>query len=475
MRRCALLLAAIVVLFAVRNLPWHLDDYDQAKQAFVSAEMIGDGQWWFQHTPTGRVATKPPLAGWISAGIYSLCRGWDVAWRLPSFASALILLTLLWKGGRALGRETGALIAVAAFGLNLLAPRLATLVRTDMLLTLFIFLAGWLVSEKIRAAQPWTARERWMLFAAVLASMLTKGPIAYVFLLPGLAAHAWIARRSGWPRVAWSGAWPWLAPLAVFALWIGIGVWQSPEFCEQVVQREFLGRLTVGEKAVHTNQPPWFYLLNLLHKWGPWSIALAALLWQKRVRAALRAEPQLVWLACWAAGGFLVMSLVPSKRVDRIFPIIPPLCLLLAGLWARRGQPSEIVPTARWFPATLAAALLASGGYTGWLVADAFDADARALVRLGSQARSAAGAQPERLAVVKSKDEGLILYTGRLRFIPLGKAEDLWRNGEIDMVLMDERDWKARSEHFQPCSAFETPRRRGKQSGYFLIRRAQEM
>mgnify|MGYP006920623902 CR=1 FL=1 len=30
-------------------------------------------------------------------------------------------------------------------------------------------------------------------------------------------------------------------------------------------------------------------------------------------------------------GGLIVMSLIPSKRLDRIFPVIPPLCLLLAA------------------------------------------------------------------------------------------------------------------------------------------------
>ena len=478
MSRRTLLLAAIVVLFAIRNLPWHLDDFDQAKQAMVSAEMIGDGHWWFQHTPAGRVATKPPLAGWISAGIHALGVGWEFAWRLPSFASALVLLAMLWRSGRTLaGSEMGALIAAGAFSLNLLAPRLATLVRTDMLLTLFIFLAGWLVSEKIRTAQPWTTRERWALFAAVLASMLTKGPIAYLFLFPGLAAYVWIARRRGWPRVAWAGAWPWFAPLALFGVWVGVGVWLSPEFYEQVVQREFLGRLTVGEKAVHTNQPPWFYLLHLLHKWGPWSIALVALLWQKRVRATLRAEPQLVWLACWAAGGLLLMSLVPSKRPDRIFPVIPPLCLLLAGLWASRGPhaPADQTPAdSRWLPAVIAIALLTSGGYAGWRVVDAFRADARALVRFGAQARALAGAHPERLAIVKPKDEGMILYADRLRFISLGEAEELWHAGEIDWLLLDDRDFKNAPERFQPHRIESTvPRLRDKKSAYHLLQRVE--
>ena len=80
----ALFFTGIVAMLAVRNLPWHLDDKDQAKQAFTSFEMIAQGHWWFQHTPTGKIATKPPLAGWISAGLSPL--GWDIAWRLPGFA-----------------------------------------------------------------------------------------------------------------------------------------------------------------------------------------------------------------------------------------------------------------------------------------------------------------------------------------------------------------------------------------------------
>src|SRR6476659_303376 len=57
----------IVVLFAIANLPWQLDDYDQAKQAFTSFEMVKEGHWLYQHTPQERIATKPPMVGWISA------------------------------------------------------------------------------------------------------------------------------------------------------------------------------------------------------------------------------------------------------------------------------------------------------------------------------------------------------------------------------------------------------------------------
>src|SRR3954451_23577031 len=87
----------ILVLFVVTNLPWNLDDKDQAKQAFTSFEMVEQGHWWFQHTPTGKVATKPPLAGWISAGVFYASRNssWDLAWRFPGFLCGLLTLRIL--------------------------------------------------------------------------------------------------------------------------------------------------------------------------------------------------------------------------------------------------------------------------------------------------------------------------------------------------------------------------------------------
>jgi len=85
-KRTVWIVAAVAILLSViANLPWQLDDYDQAKQAFTSFQMIKEGRWFYQQTPHEHVATKPPLIGWISAGLFALTRSWDVAWRLPSF------------------------------------------------------------------------------------------------------------------------------------------------------------------------------------------------------------------------------------------------------------------------------------------------------------------------------------------------------------------------------------------------------
>src|SRR6266568_1050313 len=131
--------AIAVVLFLITNLPWQLDDYDQAKQAFTSFEMVKEGHWFYQHTPHEHVATKPPLVGWISAAIFAVTRSWEVAWRLPSLLAALVFAVVLFCFAKEAYGPNAALIAFGAFGLNLLSPRLATLVRTDMPLAFVIF------------------------------------------------------------------------------------------------------------------------------------------------------------------------------------------------------------------------------------------------------------------------------------------------------------------------------------------------
>jgi 4-amino-4-deoxy-L-arabinose transferase-like glycosyltransferase len=176
------LFALAIALFAIGNLPWHLDDFDQAKQAFTSFEMVERGNWFYQHTPNWWVATKPPLVGWVSAAIFEVTRSWELAWRLPSFVAAIGLLVLVFRAASAYG-SIAAVTAGCALSFNLFALRLGSLVRTDMPLALVIFAIGWLIWEKIRTQSAWTRRERIALFLFLSAGMLIKGPIVYAFLL----------------------------------------------------------------------------------------------------------------------------------------------------------------------------------------------------------------------------------------------------------------------------------------------------
>src|ERR1041385_7214319 len=244
------LLALVVLFFAITNLPWTLDDYDQAKQAYTSFEMMRQGHWLYQHTPNEGVATKPPLVGWVSAALYEVTRWWEGAWRLPCFAAALALLWLIAREAGAAYGAVGGAIAMSAFGLNLLSPRLATLVRTDMPLAFVTFLIGWQIWRKIRRAEAWTRRDQTIAFVLLAGAMVIKGPIVYAFILPGLIVYQILRRKSAAPS-GWSGWWPWIFSLAIFLAWVIGGIVRQAGLYESVVGREFAGRFT---ETIHRSE-----------------------------------------------------------------------------------------------------------------------------------------------------------------------------------------------------------------------------
>jgi 4-amino-4-deoxy-L-arabinose transferase-like glycosyltransferase len=431
--------ALIVVLFAIANLPWQLDDYDQAKQAFTSFEMVKEGHWLYQHTPHERVATKPPLVGWMSAALFAVTRSWEIAWRLPSLVAALALAFVLFRAAKDAYGKVAAVIAVGAFGLNLLSPRLATLVRTDMPLALVIFLIGLLIWQRVRHEDEWKLRDQVYVFVLLTAAMLIKGPIVYAFLLPGIAVFQLHRGRTRSPRApktnsgsAWPGWWPWVASLAIFLIWVGGGIRFQPGFYEEVVMREFVGRF--GE-TIHRPQPLLFYLPHLLHKFAPWSVLMIGIAAvglrsrNRRLRSMFRElSPETFWLLCWSVGGLIVMSLIPSKRVDRIFPLIPPLCLLLAAQVA-------LARVYRWSAIALAFAIVFTGGYTGWKVITGYRDHRDALAVFGRNIRHEAEAHYWRYEVVSAKDEGLLLYLRKTDFVKPADAITEWNTGNLDALV----------------------------------------
>jgi 4-amino-4-deoxy-L-arabinose transferase-like glycosyltransferase len=499
--------SVIILLFLIGNLPWQLDDYDQAKQAFTSFEMIKEGHWFYQQTPLERVATKPPLVGWVSAGLFAIIRSWEVSWRLPSLLAVIALAVLLFRHASYAYGSIAGLVALSAFGLNLLSPRLATLVRTDMPLALVIFLIGLLIWQKIQRQEEWKPRDRVYLFALLTIAMLIKGPIVYAFLLPGIALFQWRYSKARPPdaplQSAWSGWWPWIASLFVFLLWVTGGILFQPGFLNEVVMHEFLGRF--GE-TIHRSQPLYFYLAHLLHKFAPWSVLIIALAifhfasrrW--RIRAAFREmSPDTFWLVCWGLGGLIVMSLIPSKRVDRIFPVILPLCLLLAAQIGSRGPCSHgsvsrvltsvdsdltghrPVATAnsalhiyRLTAAALILAILFTSSYTTWKVVTGYRDHRDALATFGRDVRYEAGAHHWRYEVVFAKNDGLLLYLRKTHDIDPDSAVAAWNTGSLDALVVSTE--KARGLMTQlrgaPVSQLKLSEREKEQgTGYVLITR----
>jgi 4-amino-4-deoxy-L-arabinose transferase-like glycosyltransferase len=423
-----------------------------------------------------------------------------VAWRLPSLLAAIALAILLFRAASSAYGSIAGLVALGAFGLNLLSPRLATLVRTDMPLAFVILLIGLLIWQKIQRQHEWTLRNRVYLFALLTVSMLIKGPIVYAFLLPGIllfelwrgrhasrrsevAAEAGQHPRSQMSASAWSGWWPWVASLAVFLLWVSGGILFQPGFFNEVVMREFLGRF--GE-TIHRPQPLYFYLPHLLHKFAPWSILLVAIAifdlasrrW--RIGTAFREmSPDTVWLLCWSIGGLIVMSLIPSKRVDRIFPVIPPLCLLLASclngrIGAQRRPDSAAGRPYVWTAVALVFAIFFTGGYATWKVVIGYRDHRDALAIFGRDVRREAETRHWRYEVVSAKDEGLLLYLQKMHYIEPNRAVAEWDAGNLDAFVASTekaRSLMPRLRGAAPYQVKSSEQKKEQGTGYVLITR----
>ena len=170
-------------------------------------------------------------------------------------------------------------------------------------------------------------------------------------------------------------------------------------------------------------------------------------------------SPETFWVLCWSIGGLIVMSLIPSKRVDRIFPVIPPLCLLLAAQIAPRNcshgpadrfsrsiesdeTPYMAVATRtalarvyRWTSLALAFAILFTGGYTGWKVITGYRDHRDALAVFGRNIRHEAEAHHWHYEVVTAKDEGLLLYLQKTHFVKPADAITEWNTGNLDALV----------------------------------------
>jgi hypothetical protein len=162
------------------------------------------------------------------------------------------------------------------------------------------------------------------------------------------------------------------------------------------------------------------------------------------------------------------MSLIPSKRVDRIFPVIPPLCLLLAAqiggrrsssrsdgfpavnleidscpssprrirpVADRRSLPGKAATLRPYVAITLIFAILFTGGYTGWKVIAGYRDHRDALAVFGRNVRHEAEAHHWRYEVVSAKDEGMLLYLRKMHFFEPANAVTEWNAGNLDALV----------------------------------------
>jgi 4-amino-4-deoxy-L-arabinose transferase-like glycosyltransferase len=319
------------------------------------------------------------------------------------------------------------------------------------------------------------------MFALLTASMFIKGPIVFAFLLPGIVLFQWLAgKRRG--ANAWCGWWPWIASLALFSVWGICGIKFVPGFYEEVVVKEFLGRFS---QTVHRSQPVLYYLPHMLQKFAPWSVLILALgvLSFRRTRSGIRnlfrqTTPDTLWLVCWSLGGLVVMSLVPSKRVDRIYPVVPPLCLLLAAQIAggfRIKETDERV--LQWSAAALIFSIVFTGSYTAAKMRSDYRDQADHLEVFSRAVNEQAVAHHWRYEVISGRGggyEGMLLYLQKPHFLKPDEAVREWNGGALDALVVPKDKISELMRELQNAAIAplrSVDRKTDPHIGYFLVTR----
>ncbi len=169
-------------------------------------------------------------------------------------------------------------------------------------------------------------------------------------------------------------------------------------------------------------------------------------------------SPETFWLLAWSLGGLLVMSCIPSKRVDRIFPIVPPLCLLLAAVVGEfRRQDKLRTITDRLCIAAIILACVGTTGYVANRIAVARREERDAFAEFGRDVMKKAAENGWRYSVLGGDDEGMALYVRRTEFAWPDEAAADWNAGKLEALVVADDDVAGRDRALRGSQAAASP------------------
>jgi 4-amino-4-deoxy-L-arabinose transferase-like glycosyltransferase len=217
--------------------------------------------------------------------------------------------------------------------LNPLAAIEATAATADAMLLAFVTVSMAIFADALRRG-PSRSRVLWLTIFLALAQ-LTKGPVGLAVPAVVMIATLAIIGRSAPRGLATMTAAALAASTGVFLLWAGpADVAAGGRFLREGLGREVIGRALApldGHGGSLLLFLP-FYAAVILVGFAPWTLYLAG--WPAQVREALASRasrPEIILIAAWMAGPFVMFSLAATKLPHYILPIWPPLALAAAA------------------------------------------------------------------------------------------------------------------------------------------------
>ncbi len=340
--------------------------YTESRRAEISREMMEESGNLLVPTLLGqRILTKPPGFYWLQILSFRLTGRVDTAAaRLPG---ALLSLAALWAVAVTARREWGAPAAWPAAGVLATSYLFLKNMRSAEIDMVFCALLTFEYALLLAAYRAGPGRRR-LLFSTGFwgvagIAFMVKGPLCLLFPFLGVLGVRLLGGPERRPlRAVFLNPGP--AVFLALALPWYLYVLSTVPHAFDVFARETMGRL--GPHTRHVRSVL-FYFENLTVA-APWVLFLpftAAWAWKERRR------PAAAFLLAVSAGGFLLLTLLKSKKQVYLLPLLPAWSLLAAG-WFQSLFSTAAVPakTARY--ARVCLGLTAGAAMAGAVAAGVF-------------------------------------------------------------------------------------------------------
>jgi 4-amino-4-deoxy-L-arabinose transferase-like glycosyltransferase len=307
-------------------------DRDESRYAQATSQMLETGDYVdirFQDEPRWK---KPIGIYWMQAAAVAVTGGVEarniVPYRLPSLLGAMIAaIACAWVGSAVFGTRTGVL-AGAIMGACFLLSTEAGIAKTDAVLVASVTAAMAALMRiylAVRANDPPNRGHKLIFWGALGLSILVKGPISLIVIVPAILTLSLWDRDIRWLRPL---GWGW--GLALVALIVGpwalaITVATDGGFWREAIGGDLAPKIAGGHES--HGAPPGVYLLLLPLLFFPATLLLPASVstaWHRRTEPAIR------FLICWLVPAWLIFELTPTKLAHYTLPTFGALALLAA-------------------------------------------------------------------------------------------------------------------------------------------------
>lgn len=299
---------------------------DETRYLSVAWDMWLRGDFLVPYLNGQTYSHKPPLLFWLIQagwGVFGVNQWWP---SLVGPLAALANLLLTRKLAEKLWPEQAAAALLAPWILiaTLLWTLFAASTMFDILLTSWVLLGMLGLLEVMQGAE----RKGWILVAvAIGCGVLSKGPVVFLHLMPAAAlAVVWTSRPVEYFR--WFGG-------LLIAVLIGAAialVWAIPaaiaggeEYANAILWHQTADR-AVSTK-IHTRSMFWYlpFLPMFLFPWLFWPH-----FWGSLRGSRFFNDSGLRFCLVWLVSTFVVFSLLPSKQIHYLIPMLPAFALLVA-------------------------------------------------------------------------------------------------------------------------------------------------